>query len=278
MRMPPDSPGACRRHAASRPFAGRIAQMESESRPPRRILAITGAAQGIGRGIALQFAREGYAVSFCDSDAGAAEQTAAELRKAGAQTVFVRADVSQTADVERWVEDTASELGVPDVLVNNAGVEHRAPFLELPVAEFDRVIGVNLRGAFLCSQKVARHMAARGHGGAIINIASTRAFMSEPDTEAYSASKGGIFALTHAMAMSLSEHRIRVNCISPGWIETPRVPAESERDHLQHPVGRAGKPQDIADACFFLAEHAPFMTGQNIIIDGGMSVKMMYEG
>ncbi len=101
--------------------------------------------------------------------------------------------------------------------------------------------------------------------------------MSEPDTEAYSASKGGIVALTHAMAISLSEHRIRVNCISPGWIETPHVPAKSKRDHLQHPVGRVGRPDDVAQACMYLAEYAGFMTGQNIILDGGMMRKMIYE-
>jgi NAD(P)-dependent dehydrogenase (short-subunit alcohol dehydrogenase family) len=168
-------------------------------------------------------------------------------------------------------------MGCPDVLVNNAGIEHRAPFLELPTAEFDRVIAVNLRGTFLCSQAVAAAMTERGAGGVIINIASTRAFMSEPNTEAYTASKGGIVALTHAMAMSLSEQRIRVNCISPGWIETPRVPAKSKRDRLQHPVGRVGNPHDIAEACFFFAEHDGFITGQNLIIDGGMTKKMIYE-
>ncbi|HTL26149.1 MAG TPA: SDR family oxidoreductase, partial [Burkholderiales bacterium] len=128
-------------------------------------------------------------------------------------------------------------------------------------------------------------MVERGQGGAIVNIASTRAFMSEPGTEAYSASKGGIVALTHAMAISLGPRGIRVNCISPGWIETrdwqytPRAqrPEHSERDRLQHPVGRVGKPEDIADACFYLAEQATFMTGQNITLDGGMTVKMIYE-
>jgi NAD(P)-dependent dehydrogenase (short-subunit alcohol dehydrogenase family) len=252
--------------------------MESESKRARRILAITGAAQGIGAGIALHFARQGYAISFCDPDEQAARKTIAELGKIGAHVVYVSADISKARDVDRWMETTVSDLGCPDVLVNNAGIEHRAPFLELPVEEFDRVTGVNLRGTFLCSQAAARRMASRGPGGAIVNIASTRAFMSEPNTEAYTASKGGIVALTHAMAISLSEHRIRVNCISPGWIETPRVPATGERDRLQHPVGRVGTPGDIAQACLFLAEDAGFMTGQNIIIDGGMSVKMIYEG
>jgi NAD(P)-dependent dehydrogenase (short-subunit alcohol dehydrogenase family) len=147
------------------------------------------------------------------------------------------------------------------------------------------VIGVNLRGTFLCSQAAARRMVARWRGGAIINIASTRAFMSEPGTEAYTASKGGIIALTHGMAISLGRHGIRVNAISPGWIETrdwqysPRAkaPVHSERDRLQHPVGRVGRPEDIAQACLFLAEQADFMTGQNLTLDGGMTVKMIYD-
>jgi NAD(P)-dependent dehydrogenase (short-subunit alcohol dehydrogenase family) len=128
-------------------------------------------------------------------------------------------------------------------------------------------------------------MVERDNGGAIVTIASTRAFMSEPGTEAYTASKGGIVSLTHAMAVSLGPHRIRVNCISPGWIETrgrqyskrQEKPLHSERDRLQHPVGRVGRPEDIAEACLFLAESAGFITGQNLIIDGGMTVKMIYE-
>lgn len=251
--------------------------MESESKHPRKILAITGAAQGIGRGIALHFAKHGYTISFVDPDEAGAEKTGAELETLGARVLFRRADISREEDVSRWVEATVEELGCPDVLVNNAGIEHGVPFLELAVAEFDRVIAVNLRGTFLCSQAVAAAMVERAMGGVIINIASTRAFMSEPNTEAYSASKGGIIALTHATAMSLSEWRIRVNCVSPGWIETPRVPAKTERDHLQHPAGRVGKSDDIAEACFFFAECAGFITGQNLIVDGGMTKKMIYE-
>ncbi len=242
-----------------------------------KILAITGAAQGIGRGIAEHFAQNGYAVSFTDPDEAEAAKTIEALRKIGAPVLYEPGDIAQEEAVRRWVDATLRELGVPDVLVNNAGIEHRAPFLNLPVAEFDRVISVNLRGTFLCSQAVARHMVAQKRNGTIINIASTRAFMSEPNTEAYTASKGGIVSITHAMAICLSEHRIRVNCVSPGWIETPRVPAKTERDQLQHPVGRVGKPQDIAEACMFLAEHAGFITGQNIIVDGGMTKKMIYE-
>lgn len=250
-----------------------------------KVLAITGGGQGIGRAIAFHFASTGYAVSIADIDGEAGLEAARVVGERGAKAICVRADVANAADVELWIAQTVKELGCPDVLVNNAGIGRRARFVDLSSQDFDRVIAVNLRGTFLCSQAVARYMIERGQGGAIVNIASTRAFMSEPGTEAYSASKGGIVALTHAMAISLGAHGIRVNCISPGWIETrdwqygPRAqePLHSERDRLQHPVGRVGTPDDVAQACLFLAEQAGFMTGQNLTLDGGMTVKMIYE-
>lgn len=249
-----------------------------------RVALVTGGGQGIGRAVALRFAERGYAVSIADIDDDAGRETARIAGERGAAALFVRADVARVEDARQWVVRSAAELGTPQVLVNNAGIGRRAPFLELSPEDFDRVIAVNLRGAFLCAQAVARCMVERGQGGAIVNIASTRAFMSEAGTEAYSASKGGIVALTHALAISLGAHGIRVNCISPGWIETrdwqhgarQRAPVHSEQDRLQHPVGRVGRPDDIAAACLFLAEQAGFMTGQNITLDGGMTVKMIY--
>ena len=243
-----------------------------------RIVAVTGGAQGIGRAICLRFAAAGYAVSIADPDAAAGREAARRVGDLGAKSLFVRTDVGVPAQVERWVRRTVSALGCPDALVNNAGIGRRAPFLQLKARDFDRVIAVNLRGTFLCSQAVARRMAKRGRGGAIVNIASTRAFMSEPGTEAYTASKGGIVALTHGMAMSLGPHGIRVNSVSPGWIETrdwqftPRAakPVHSRRDRLQHPVGRVGRPEDIAQAVLYLAsDAASFVTGTTLVVDGG---------
>jgi len=242
-----------------------------------KVLAVTGGAQGIGRAVALRFANAGYAVSIADPDARAGREAVEIIRRTGAKCLFVRTDVGVPAQIRRWVARTVQELGCPDALVNNAGIGKRAPFLRLKTKDFDRVLAVNLRGTFLCAQGFARHMARRG-GGAIVSIASTRATMSEAGTEAYTASKGGIVALTHGMAISLGPLGIRVNSVSPGWIETrAKKVAHSRRDRLQHPVGRVGKPGDIADACFYLVEQAGFMTGQNITLDGGMTVKMIYE-
>ena len=240
------------------------------------VLAVTGGAQGIGRAIAEHFAARGYAVSIADTNAAAGRSAIGALRRRGVRAEFFRTDVSREAEVRAWLRGTARALGCPAVLVNNAGIRASAPFLTLSPRAFDTVLATNLRGAFLCTQEAGRLMVKHRVKGAIINIASTRALMSEPGTEAYSASKGGLVALTHATAVSLGPRGIRVNCVSPGWIETRKGARHSRRDRLQHPVGRVGEPADIARACLFLAEDAGFMTGQNVVIDGGMTVKMIY--
>jgi NAD(P)-dependent dehydrogenase (short-subunit alcohol dehydrogenase family) len=254
-----------------------------------KVIAITGGGAGIGRGIAWHFARAGYAVSIIDHDRVAGKEALQVMREAGTPAIFVPGDVSRPADVKRWLAATKAQLGCPDVLVNNAGTEIRKDVLALSIAEFDSVIATNLRGTFICSQAAARMMAKRrgprdGERGCIINLASTRAFMSEAGTEGYSASKGGIVALTHAMAISLGPHRIRVNAVAPGWIEVSdwqkasraKAPHHSKADREQHPVGRVGVPEDVAKACQFIAEEAGFMTGQTLTLDGGMTVKMIY--
>ncbi|MBO9607469.1 MAG: glucose 1-dehydrogenase [Paenibacillaceae bacterium] len=251
----------------------------------KKTALITGGAQGIGRAISLAFVQQGYAVSILDPDREAGLEVIRLARSENGQAIFVCADVADDEAVARWIRLTADDFGGIGALVNNAGIGIGGSPLTLAPADFDRVIAVNLRGTFICSQQAARFMTATG-GGSIVNIASTRALMSEPGSEAYAASKGGIVALTHALAVSLGPHGIRVNAVSPGWIETAEwqrsdrahAPQHNERDRLQHPVGRVGTPEDIAAACVYLAGPAAgFVTGQNLVVDGGMTIKMIYE-
>ncbi|XOK63425.1 glucose 1-dehydrogenase [Paenibacillus elgii] len=251
----------------------------------RKVAAVTGGAQGIGKAVALEFVKAGYEVSVADTDKEAGMELMEQVRSLGGKGMFLPVDVAEETEVQRWFKLMLDDFGRIDVLVNNAGIGMNGPMLELPLESFDRVINVNLRGTFVCSQQAARAMKRQG-GGVILNISSTRALMSEAGTEAYSASKGGLVALTHAMAVSLGPYGIRVNAVSPGWIETAdwqkaskrRHPVHSERDRLQHPAGRVGTPADIAAACLYLAgDGAGFVTGQNLVVDGGMTVKMIYE-
>lgn len=245
------------------------------------VVVITGGAQGIGKAMARSFLIENYAVVIADTDAGAGAETLKEFTPLGTIR-FVHADVSREDDVIRLTADTVSALGGITVLVNNAAIGRTMPVTELALEDWNRVIGVNLTGPFLCAKHMAPQL--RQRRGAIINIASTRAFMSEPGTEAYSASKGGIVALTHALAASLAPE-VRVNSISPGWIETgawqkqgaPKHPSLTEADHRQHWAGRVGEPEDIANLAVYLASaRAGFITGSNFTVDGGMTRKMIY--
>lgn len=247
-----------------------------------RVAAVTGGAQGIGRGIAERLLAEGWTVYILDAHREAGEATEAELRRAG-DIHFLPADVAVEADVVRALGELDAEAGRLELLVNNAGIAVNKPLAQLDLEEWNRVLGVNLTGAFLCSKHAAPLLARNGEG-AIINIASTRALMSEPDTEAYSASKGGLVALTHALAVSLGPG-VRVNCISPGWIDVSawkfgsggKGEALSERDHAQHPAGRVGRPEDVAALVSFLASaDSGFVTGANFTVDGGMTRKMIY--
>lgn len=252
----------------------------------KQTVCITGGARGIGRALAIAYAGEGYRVSIMDLHQEAGFEVIREIRKMGGEAIFLKADAAEERDVERWTRLTLDEFGSIDVMIHNAGISRNGFLPDLSVEAFDRVLAVNLRGAFLAGKHAARAMMKQETGGSILLIASTRGLMSEPNTEAYSASKGGILALTHAMAVSLGPHGIRVNAVSPGWIETGDwqysadaiVPEHSERDKLQHPVGRVGEPMDIAKACLFLSgPDAGFITGQNLVVDGGMTVKMIYE-
>ncbi len=240
-----------------------------------KTVIVTGAANGIGRAVAKAFAAEHAMVILADIDEPAGSGLERSLNASGGTALFLRTDVSNPDSIRRMIAETVTKTGQIDILINNAGIAAYASFDELAVDEWDRVLNTNLRGAFLCSQEAARHMT---NGGAIVNMASTRALMSEPDWEAYAASKGGLLSLTHAMALSLAPKRIIVNAISPGWIHTRDPKNLRSIDHSQHPAGRVGKPEDIARACLFLCHpENRFITGEQLVIDGGMTRKMIYE-
>ncbi|MFI3306617.1 MAG: SDR family oxidoreductase [Rikenellaceae bacterium] len=239
-----------------------------------KIVFITGGAKGIGRGLVEHFAAAGATVAFCDIDA---EQGAvvAEQRHA----TFYCADVCDDARLTEVMEDICSKFGGVDVIINNVGLSKFTPITEIEIEEFDKIIATNLRPVFVTSRFMARlRNTAEGSRryGRIINIASTRHLQSEPNSESYAATKGGIVSLTHALAISLSEYNITVNCISPGWIDTGHYPI-GEADKRQHPSGRVGTPADIARMCEFLCRpENDFINGQNLVIDGGMTKKMIY--
>ncbi|SDS00561.1 hypothetical protein SAMN05444162_0530 [Paenibacillaceae bacterium GAS479] len=243
----------------------------------KEIVVITGAGSGIGRGLALAYAGKGDKVILADVSIEGLAQTLELIRKAGGEAYPYEIDLSRPEDIQELFKRVREEHGEASVLINNAGISPFKSLWELKVEEWDQVLNTNLRGAFLCSREAATGMKERGIRGRIVNIASTRAFMSEPNSEAYAASKGGMIALTHAMAMSLAPYGIRVNSVSPGWIATGDTGSLSQEEHEQHPAGRVGKPDDISRACFYLTDAAnDFVTGQNITVDGGMTRKMIY--
>lgn len=242
---------------------------------------VTGASKGVGRGIALELARQGadVAVNY-NSDAAGAEATAAEIRALGRRAPVVQADVSNSAQVEAMFERVLGEFGRLDILVNNAGIQTWKPLLELTEEEWDRVLDVNLKGCFLCTQRAARRM-KEGGGGVIINIGSGCNKWPFPNLVNYTASKGGIEQFTKVAAVELGPYRIRVNCVAPGAIEIERTRQEAG-DYAGTwsrltPLRRIGLPSDVGAAVAFLCEdRAEFITGQTIWVDGGLFTRPVW--
>lgn len=218
-----------------------------------------------------------------------AEGTGGEVTgKSWGRSVFMKCDVREEKEVAAAVERVVKEFGRLDAVVNNAGLArpYNGPVEKLALKEWNKWIGVNLTGAFLCAKHAVAHWRKTGWSGAIVNMASTRALQAEAETEAYCASKAGMLGLTRALAVSLGP-KVRVNAICPGWIDTrpeavllsSRTAAAKREKHGQHPVGRVGRPEDIAEMVLFLLDGAKsgFVTGQSFVCDGGMTVKMVYE-
>jgi len=241
-----------------------------------KVAIVTGAAGGIGLACARRFAAEGAKVVLSDIDRARGEAAAEEIQASGADALFVACDVGDKAEVDALVASAVAAFGRLDCAVANAGIVHACDFLELEEADFDRVLRVNLKGAFLTGQAAARRMAAQGDGGAIVNMSSVNAVMAIPSITPYVVSKGGVNQLTKVMALSLADKGIRVNAIGPGSIGTDMVlqvnQDEAARRRLlsRTPLGRIGEPDEVAKVAVFLAsDDASYITGQTIYPDGG---------
>jgi NAD(P)-dependent dehydrogenase (short-subunit alcohol dehydrogenase family) len=247
-----------------------------------RIAIVTGAGQGIGEACAVRLAREGAKVIVADVNDEAGKAVAENIRKSGGTAVFVDCDVSEKLDVHNLIAKALEVHGRIDVLVNNAGVVDDVAFLDLPEEEFDRILGTNLKGAFLAGQATARQMVKQGprkeggSTGAIVNMSSVNAVFALPDHVAYSVSKGGLAQLTKAMAIALAPHGVRVNAVGPGTIETPLIAAVVKDEAFRKKVlsrtslGRVGRPEEVAAIVAWLAsDEASYVTGTTVYADGG---------
>jgi glucose 1-dehydrogenase len=241
---------------------------------------ITGSSRGIGRGIALRFAQEGadIVINYVGSRQ-AAEEALADVEAAGARGVLLQADISSTVAVSQLIDDSVAAFGALDILVNNAGIEVHAPFWEVSEADFDKVMSVNVKGAFFATQAFVRYLRRSARPGRVINISSVHEDLAFPNFAAYCASKGAMRMLARTLAVELGPLGITINNIAPGAIETPINTAllndEAKLRSLlaQIPVGRLGQPSDVAGLAAYLAsDDARYVSGATFFIDGGLSV------
>jgi NAD(P)-dependent dehydrogenase (short-subunit alcohol dehydrogenase family) len=236
---------------------------------------VTGAAQGLGRAVALRLAAPGLHVAVWDTQADGAEETARLCRERGAVSQAWTVDVGAEDQVEGAVADFIRAWGSPDGLVANAGIFPRSRALDMQLSEWDRVLRANLTGTFLCARAAARAMIQGGGGGAIVTMASGRALAGAANGAHYSATKGGIISLTKSLALDWAAHGIRVNCVIPGISDTAQPRVEMSDDQLyaagaRIPLGRIGQPEDIAGVvAFLLGSDAAYMTGQSVAVNGG---------
>ncbi|ACZ43021.1 short-chain dehydrogenase/reductase SDR [Thermobaculum terrenum ATCC BAA-798] len=243
-----------------------------------KVAIVTGASSGIGRAIALEFGRSGARVVVnYHGHREDGEEVVRQIADAGAEAIAVQGDVSQQADVRGLVEAAVDRFGKLDIMVNNAGIEQRMPFLETPLEVWEKVIAVNLTGTWLGCQEAARQMVRQGGGGRIINISSVHEDLPMPTNSPYCAAKGGVRMLARTLAVELAPHKITVNNIAPGAIETPMNSNLKEHPELlqqllhEIPLGRIGRPEEVAQLALYLAsEAASYITGSTYFIDGGM--------
>ena len=250
---------------------------------PTQTAIVTGAGSGIGRACAQQLAAKGHAVVVADINEAAARSVVAEIIQTGGRATALQADVRH--DAQRMVDAAVQTYGALDILVNNAGIFYPADFLTTPFEEWHRAVDVMFFGATKCSRAAAHQMVAQGTGGQIVNISSVNAFLGAPLSSHYNTAKGAIDQLTRCLAVELAPHRILVNGVAPGFVETPMAVVDGVNEHSTDdfkqfyvqrrriPLARPAEPEEIATVVTFLAEGtAPYLTGQTIVVDGGLTV------
>lgn len=244
-----------------------------------KVAIVTGAGKGIGKAIAKALAAARARVVVNDVDLNGAEQVVKDIASSGGKGKVLAADVRSASEVGEMVKNTIQQMGGIDILVNNAGVVARKPAEELTEEEWDKVIDINLKGTFLCSQTAAKAMIQKGNGGKIINLSSIMGTVALPPRVAYCASKGGIVALTKDLAAEWAKYRITVNAIAPGWTITEMTQSYFSQEEVRRflldriPLNRLGQPEDIANLTVFLASvYSDYITGQTIHVDGGWTI------